>query len=84
MKATEQYFPVVPFILLYKVVITFDKHKSNSLLQNADRDTASSSIPKMMGFEIQIRDTCTHSKGASMDGVADPRKGPGEPAPPYF
>ena len=39
----------------------------------------------MMGFEIQIRDTRTHSKGASMDGVADPRKGPGEPAPhPYF
>ena len=38
----------------------------------------------MMGFEIQIRDTRTHSKGASMDGVADPRKGPGEPAPLIF
>ena len=39
-------------------------------------------MPEMMGFEIQIRDTRTHSKGASMDGVADPRKGPGKPAPP--
>ena len=24
MKATEQYFPVVPFITLYKVVLTFE------------------------------------------------------------
>ena len=24
MKATEQYFPVVPFIMLYKVVISFE------------------------------------------------------------
>ena len=24
MKATEQYFPVVPFIILYKVVLTSD------------------------------------------------------------
>ena len=24
MKATEQYFPVVPFIMLYKVVLTFE------------------------------------------------------------
>ena len=24
MKATEQYFPVVPFIMLYKVVVTFE------------------------------------------------------------
>ena len=24
MKATEQYFPVVPFIVLYKVVLTFE------------------------------------------------------------
>ena len=24
MKATEQYFPVVVFIMLYKVVLTFD------------------------------------------------------------
>ena len=23
-KATEQYFPVVPFIMLYKVVLTFE------------------------------------------------------------
>ena len=23
MKATEQYFPVIPFIMLYKVVLTF-------------------------------------------------------------
>ena len=23
MKATEQYFPVVPFIMLYKVILTF-------------------------------------------------------------
>ena len=33
----------------------------------------------MMGFEIQIRDTRTHSKEALMDRVADPRKGPREP-----
>ena len=24
MKATEQYFPVVPFVMLYKVVLTFE------------------------------------------------------------
>ena len=24
MKATEQYFPVIPFIMLYKVVLTFE------------------------------------------------------------
>ena len=24
MKATEQYFPVVPFIILYKMVLTFE------------------------------------------------------------
>ena len=24
MKATEQHFPVVPFIMLYKVVLTFE------------------------------------------------------------
>ena len=24
MKATEQYFPMVPFIILYKVVLTFE------------------------------------------------------------
>ena len=24
MKATEHYFPVVPFIMLYKVVLTFE------------------------------------------------------------
>ena len=24
MKATEQYFPVVPFIVLYEVVLTFE------------------------------------------------------------
>ena len=24
MKATEQYFPVIPFIVLYKVVLTFE------------------------------------------------------------
>ena len=24
MKATEQYFPVVPFIMLQKIVLTFD------------------------------------------------------------
>ena len=24
MKATEQYFPVVPFIMLYKLVLAFD------------------------------------------------------------
>ena len=24
MKVTEQYFPVVPFIILYKVVLTFE------------------------------------------------------------
>ena len=24
MKATEQYFPVVPFIMLYKLVLTFE------------------------------------------------------------
>ena len=24
MKATEQYFPVVPFIMLHKVVLTFE------------------------------------------------------------
>ena len=24
MKTTEQYFPVVPFIMLYKVVLTFE------------------------------------------------------------
>ena len=33
MKATEQYFPAVMFIMLYKVVLTFefaDNHSSNS------------------------------------------------------
>ena len=24
MKATEQYFPVVPFIMLYKMILTFE------------------------------------------------------------
>ena len=28
MKATEQYFPVVLFIMLYKVVLTFEKTDS--------------------------------------------------------
>jgi len=31
MKATEQYFPVVLFIMLYKVVLTFESLKLKSL-----------------------------------------------------
>ena len=38
----------------------------------------------MMGFEIQIRDTRTHSKEALMDRVVDPRKGPREPPTLFF
>ena len=37
MKATEQYFPVVLFILLYKAVRTFDKHKSNCKMPTRTR-----------------------------------------------
>ena len=29
MKATEQYFPVVLFIMLYKVILTFESMKSD-------------------------------------------------------
>ena len=29
MKATEQYFPVMLFIMLYKMVLTFDSVKKN-------------------------------------------------------
>ena len=32
MKATEQYFPVVPFILLYKVVLTFESVDEATLI----------------------------------------------------
>ena len=31
MKATEQYFPVVLFIMLYKVILTFE-YKRNEIL----------------------------------------------------
>ena len=37
MKGTEQYFPVVLFILLYKVVLTFDKNKSNCKMPTGTR-----------------------------------------------
>ena len=45
MKATEQYFPVVLFIMLHKVVLTFefgdemsDHSNKTFLLQRPDRD----------------------------------------------
>ena len=45
MKVTEQYFPVVPFIMLHKVVLTFefvdemsDHSNETFLLQRPDRD----------------------------------------------
>ena len=45
MKATEQYFPVVLFIMLHKVVLTFefgdemsDHSNETFLLQRPDRD----------------------------------------------
>ena len=28
MKSVEQYFPVVPFVMLYKVILTFDMFES--------------------------------------------------------
>ena len=33
MKATEQYFPVVRFIILYKVFLTFESVQTNATMQ---------------------------------------------------
>ena len=40
MKATEQYFPVVLFIMLYKVVLTFESVDKHVLL-NCDHSSES-------------------------------------------
>ena len=51
MKVTEQYFPVVLFIMLHKVVLTFefgdemsDHSNETFLLQRPDRDQLFSSL----------------------------------------
>ena len=36
MKATEQYFPAVLFIMLYKVVLTFESDIDNNLVLNSN------------------------------------------------
>ena len=37
MKSVEQYFPVVPFVMLYKVVLTFDMFESVDDILKCDR-----------------------------------------------
>ena len=39
MKATEQYFPVVLFIMLYKVVLTFDSVKDTPNCNHSNRSS---------------------------------------------
>ena len=56
MKATKQYFPVVPFIMLYKVILTFESADRNLKCDHSEglkvsmRQTFASKF-----FELEIR-----------------------------
>ena len=62
MKATEQYFPVVLFIMLYKVVLTFESvdeilqcdHSSESLSAVFSFDTVYFAIGNFKGLVLSI------------------------------
>ena len=56
MKATEQYFPVVPFIMLYKVVLTFES--ADRILRCDHSEGPKVSMSQTVAskfFELEIR-----------------------------
>ena len=81
MKATEQYFPVVLFILLYKAVLTFDKHKSNCKMPTGTR------LPQYLKWWVlKFRlGTCVPTpRGPRWMEWRIQGRGPGSPPPALF
>ena len=55
-KAIEQYFPAVLFVLLYSVVLTFEP-----LHETPNSDHSSESYPAVLSFGTDPSDVTTHS-----------------------
>ena len=53
MKATEQYFPVVLFIMLYKVILTFES--ADGILKCDHSRESSSSVLFFFSFSCKVR-----------------------------
>ena len=62
MKATEQYFPVVVFIMLYKVVLTFES-VDESLRVTIQMKATEQFFPAVLSFAIQVTFMLLHNVG---------------------